>query len=58
MTDDVLTLPFSLIKEKFKDTCVYKSLYGVPNPMATHKKERAIKNRKKNRGVKHGNRNK
>lgn len=58
MNDEVLTMPFSLIKEKFNDTDAYKYLYGVPNPMATHKKKRAIKNRKKNRGVKHGNRNK
>lgn len=55
---DALTLPFSLIKEKLKDTITYKSLYKVPNPMATYKKERAVKNRKKNRGVKHGRRKK
>lgn len=53
-----LTLPFSLLKEKLKDTTTYDSVYGTPNPMATHKKNRAIKNRKKNRGVKHGRRKK
>ena len=58
MTEEALTVPFSLAIEKFKDTTTYKTLYGVHNPMTTHKKKRVIKNRKKNRGVKHGNRNK
>lgn len=59
MNDETpVVLPFSLIREKFKDTNAYKYLYGIPNPMAMHKKEKSKKNRKKERGVKHGRRKK
>lgn len=58
MEKEELALTFHLASKMFRNTETYKSLYGVPNPMSKHKKEHAIRNRKKSRGVKHGKRNK